>query len=77
MGQHFLCQGRPFIRQRHGRALPAGADLPDVDHPIDEMAAVVDADRSVTTADQRAVFAAAHDRVAGLIAEYNALSRDH
>lgn len=53
-------------------ALPAGASLPDVDAPIDEMAAVVAADRSVTTAEQRAVFAAVHDRVGRLIAQLRA-----
>ena len=53
-------------------SVPAGAALPDVDDPIHEMNAVVAADRSVTTADQRAVFAATHDRVAALIAELRA-----
>ena len=50
-------------------SLPPGTSLPDVDDPIDEMRAAIAADRSVTTADQRAVFAAAHDRVRELIAE--------
>jgi len=53
-------------------SLPSGAALPEVDDPIDEMSAVVAADRSVTTDEQRAVFAAAHHRVAGLIADLRA-----
>ena len=47
---------------------PPGATLPDVDAAIEEMREVIASDRSITTAEQRAVFAAAHERVAGLIA---------
>lgn len=56
-------------------SLPPGASLPDVDAPVDEMAAVIAVDRSITTREQRAVFAAAHERVAGLIAELRHASR--
>ncbi|MEZ5296070.1 MAG: phosphotransferase [Ilumatobacteraceae bacterium] len=48
--------------------LPSGADLPDVDDPIGEMVDVLLANRTITTADQRTVFAAVHDRVASSIA---------
>lgn len=53
----------------HGASwsLPPGAALPDVDAPIDEMHAVIASDRSVTSAEQRAVFAATHEQVTGLI----------